>query len=72
MDGSPPEFPRQAYWSGLRFPSSGHLLDPGMKLMSLALADGFFTSEPPGKPYMMHCEGKLQGRKTGAQLCAMR
>ena len=72
MDCSPPGFLRQVYWSGLRFPSPGHLLDPGMKLTSLALADGFLTSEPPGKPCIEHCEGKLQGRQIGAQLCAMR
>ena len=26
------EFPRQENWSGLLFPSPGHLLDPGVKL----------------------------------------
>ena len=41
------EFPRQEYWSGLPFPSSGDLPDPGIKHASLALADGFFTAEPP-------------------------
>ena len=30
-------FPRQEYWSGLLFPSSGTLSDPGIKPMSLAL-----------------------------------
>ena len=34
----------QGYWSGLPFPTSGHLPDPGIKLMSLALAGGFFTT----------------------------
>ena len=43
-------FPRQDYWSGLPFPSPGDLPDPGVKLMSPALAGGFFTTEPPGKP----------------------
>jgi len=28
---------RQEYWSGLPFPSSGDLLDPGMELGPLAL-----------------------------------
>ena len=40
-------FSRQKYWSGLPFPSSGDLLNPGIKpasLVSLALADGFFTT----------------------------
>jgi len=40
-----PGFPRQEYWSGLPFPSPGDLLDPGIKLMSPALA------ESPGKPH---------------------
>ena len=39
-------FPRQEYWSGLPFPSPGHLPDPGIEpasLVSSALAGGFFT-----------------------------
>ena len=43
-------FPRQEYWSGLSFPSLGHLPDPGIELPSPALAGGFFTTEPTGKP----------------------
>ena len=42
--------PGKEYWSGLPFPPPGDLPDPGIKLMSPALAGGFFTSEPPGKP----------------------
>ena len=42
--------PRQEYWSGLPFPSPGHLPRPGIKPASPALAGGFFTTEPPGKP----------------------
>ena len=42
-------FPRQEYWSGLPFPSPGHLLNPGIETMSPAL-QAFFTTEPPGKP----------------------
>ena len=42
-------FPRQEYWSGLPFSSSGDLCDPGIEPASPALADGFFTSEPSGK-----------------------
>ena len=44
---------RQEYWSGLPIPSPGDLPYPGsepMSLMSPALAGGFFTPEPPGKP----------------------
>ena len=46
-------FSRQEYWSGLLFPSSGDLLDPRIKPTTLvfpALAGGFFTTAPPGKP----------------------
>ena len=43
-------FPRQEYWSGLPFPSPGDLPDPGIEPLSLALAGGFFTTEPPEKP----------------------
>ena len=58
MDRSPPGplsvgFPRQEYWSGFPFPTSGDLPDPGTKaqsLVSATLADGFFTTELPGKP----------------------
>ena len=43
-------FSRQEYWSGLPFPSPGDLRDPETEAVSSALAGGFFTSEPPGKP----------------------
>ena len=46
-------FSRQEYWSGLPFPSPRDLPHSGIKpvsLMSPALAGGFFTTEPPGKP----------------------
>ena len=45
------EFPRQEYWSGLPFLSPGDLPDPGKEPTSPALAGGFFTTEPPGKPF---------------------
>ena len=47
------EFPRQDYWGGLPFPSPGDLPHPGIEpvfFASLALADGFFTTGPSGKP----------------------
>ena len=44
-------FPREERWSGLPFPSPGHLPDPRVEAMSPALAAGFFTTGPPGKPY---------------------
>ena len=31
-------FPRQEYWSGLPFPSPGHLTDPGTELAAPVLA----------------------------------
>ena len=37
-------FPRQEYWGGLPFLSPGDLPDPGIELVSLALAGGFFTT----------------------------
>ena len=46
-------FPRQEYCSGLPFPTAWDLPDPGIELISLefsALASGFFTTAPPGKP----------------------
>ena len=44
------EFSRQAHWVGLPFPSLGDLADQGTEPVAPALADGFFTTEPPGKP----------------------
>ena len=43
-------FPRQEYQRGLPFPSPGDLPDPGVERTSLALVDGFFTTEPLRKP----------------------
>ena len=46
-------FSRQEYWSGLPFPPPGDLPYPGIEPKSpasSALAGGFFTTEPPGKP----------------------
>ena len=46
-------FSRQQYWSGLPFPPPGDLPDAGIEPLppaSPALAGGFFTTVPPGKP----------------------
>ena len=46
-------FPRHKYCSGLPFPSPRDLPDPGIEPtspVSSALAEGFFTTEHPGKP----------------------
>ena len=50
-------FSRQEYCSELPFPPPGGLPDPGLKPASPVLAGGFFTTEPPGKPWM-HIEGR--------------
>ena len=47
-------FSRQEYWSGLPFSSLEDLPNPGIETSSPALAGGFFTSEPPGKPLKEH------------------
>ena len=44
----------QEYWTGLPFPPPGNLSDPGIELASPALAGGFFTSEPPRKPFVVY------------------
>ena len=47
------EFSRQEYWNGLTFPPPGDLPNPGIEPaspVSPALAGGFFTTAPPGKP----------------------
>ena len=58
-------FSRQEYWSRLPFPSPGTFPNPEMEAVSPALAGGFFTTLPPGKPsvciyvcvyiYVFHC-----------------
>ena len=47
------EFSRQAYWSGLPFPSPGDLPNPGIEPGSPALWTDSSPSEPPGKPVEM-------------------
>ena len=49
-------FPGKNTGVGSPFPSPGDLPDSGSKPMSPDLADGFFTTEPPGKPnkYMLN------------------
>ena len=47
-------FPRKEYWSELPFPTAGDLPDSGIEPASLsytALAGGFFTTMPHGKPH---------------------
>ena len=42
-------FSRQEYWSGLPFPSTGDLPEPGIKPRSPALQADALPSEPPEK-----------------------
>ena len=42
-------FSSQEYWTRLPFLSPGYLPNPGIKPASPALADGLFTTEPPGE-----------------------
>ena len=44
------EFSRQKYWSGLPFPSAGHLPNPGIEPRYPTLQEDSLPSEPPGKP----------------------
>ena len=56
------DFSGQEYWSGLPFPSTGDLTDPGIKPPAPALAGRFFPTEPPGEPfwYQKSTEDKKQ------------
>ena len=67
MDCSPPcptvhRISWQEYWNGLPFPSPGDLPDPRVEPTSPALAGGFFTAEPPGKPTSSY-NGKENSKK---------
>ena len=60
MDHSPPGFSvhwisqaRILEWVAISF-SKGSCPNPGIKLVSPALAGRFFTAEPPGKPWCIH------------------
>ena len=43
-------FPRQEYWSGFSFPSTGDLPNPGIETASPALQADSLPNEPPVKP----------------------
>ena len=43
-------FSRQEYWTGLTFPPSGDLADPGIELGSPALQEDSLLSNPPESP----------------------
>ena len=66
-------FSRQEYWSGLPFSPPGDLLTPGIQPVSpasVALAGGFFTTKPLGKP-TMECYSAIK-RKKNFELVEMR
>ena len=44
-------FPKQEYWNGLPFPSTGDLLDPGTEPESSALQADSLPAELSGKGY---------------------
>ena len=46
------EFSRPEYWSGLPFPSSGDLPNPGIKPRSPALQADSLPAEPQVKPFV--------------------
>ena len=53
------ELSRQEYWGGLPFSPPRDLPNPGIELVSPeypALAGGFFTTEPPGKPHTLYIQ----------------
>ena len=55
---------RQEYRSGLPILSPGDLPNPGIELVSSALAGGFFTTEPLGKPAQKYTSSFLEPGKT--------
>ena len=65
------EFSRQEYWSGLPFPSSGDVPNPGMDPASPAPPGRFFTTEvmgsPAGSVMLHHLLATRQPRKTNKQ-----
>ena len=54
---------KQEYWSGLPISPPGDLPDPGFKTAFPALASGFFTTEPPGKPHIIFRSGKIKANR---------
>ena len=46
-------FPRQECWDGLPFLSPGDLPNSWVEPVPPALAGRFFTTEPPGKPFIL-------------------
>ena len=71
------EFSRQEYWSAMPFPTPEDPPDPGIEPrspVSLALAGGFFTTEPPGKPQIpgLHDKTHLSPKTEREELSVLR
>ena len=72
-------FPRQEYWTGLPFSSSGDLPDPGTEPPSPVVAGRFFTRqkllqpnsflEPPRKPIYMYMNTYIPSCIVHSLLC---
>ena len=62
-------FPRQEYWRGLPFPSTGDPPNPGIEPRSPASQADALPSEPPGKPVptiLCNHVGSYLRRRTGS------
>ena len=62
-------FSRQEYWSGLPFPSTGDLPDPGIEPGSPALQADALPSKPPGKPELIHAAAAAKLFQSCLTLC---
>ena len=72
----PWDFSRQESWSELPFFPLGDLPVPGIEPTcpeSPALAGGFFTTEPAGRPIVIciHCRNITQSIFTALKICAL-
>ena len=54
-------FPRQAYWSGLPFPSPGNLPDPGIEPRTPALQADSLPSEGSANISLLHGHNSIAG-----------
>ena len=52
-------FLKQEYWSRLPFYTPGNLPNPGIELVSPALAGRFFSTEPPGRSIRWDSDPKM-------------
>ena len=63
------EFSRQAYWSGLPFPSAEDLPNPGIETISPALQADSLLSETPVKPFVLIYRCKNQSFWSKMRIC---